>query len=112
VNLVAFQLKEQLTECFVGRSKQASYQRHMDESLGKLYAEELKARAYLFREAGDLVKGLCANGSALDFEREVQQAFASKIADNDWGWGSNWPDHVHALVIREIYDIIIDFFKK
>jgi len=47
VNVAAFQLKEQLTECFVDRSKQASYQRHMGESLGKLYAEELKARAYL-----------------------------------------------------------------
>ena len=105
-------IKENLMALLAEISAQSSYKRHMDGTIGNLYAQELKARTVLFKEAGNLVDGISAKGPAAEFKQLVEQAFEEKTAANDWGWGSNWPDHVQVSVRREVDDAVTGFFRS
>lgn len=83
-------------------SSAAGYKRHHYTSFFEDYAWELKAISYLFREAKDMLDSISCDCNLNDYKKSVLKALKRKDDSNDWGWGSNWPDHIHTRVMSDL----------
>lgn len=92
-------------------SRNAGQERNMIDNISESRNWELKARSVLFSEASKLIKEVPSDSSLADFCKEVVMAMADKTKKNDWGWGSNWSNSIHVIIIREVHSEVIDFLK-